>query len=419
MYRTTLHRASLLIVSLLLIASQQVAAQAGHLDPTFGHGGIVTTDFGQQTQSSNAATANAVAIQADGKIVVVGGIPNHVGFPVPAVARYNTNGSLDTSFGTSGIASIPSIEDIPLTSVALQSDGKIVGVGVNFVVRYLTNGTLDSAFGSAGIVSLGDMFLGEPLTGVVVQPDGKILVANHYLLRFLSNGQFDTSFGNGGIARTAGFPSNALALLASGKILVASSSGQSGFISQYESNGSLDTTFGIAGQLASPGTAAGVVLLGAGDFLAGGSLTNTSVQIPFTAPSGFAVSRFLGAGITDATFGTNGGNVTGVPNYPIVATSGLAVQASGDIVTLGTATTAGQTVFALARFTAAGQLDTTFGANGTVVTQFGGGIQVPSIGANGLAIQSDGKIVAVGGYTVFVPYHGFDTAFKIVRYLGQ
>src|ERR1035438_4542563 len=164
MYRTTLHRASLLIVSLLLIASQQVAAQAGHLDPTFGHGGIVTTDFGQQTQSNNAATANAVAIQADGKIVVVGGIPNPVGFPVSAVARYNTNGSLDTSFGTSGIASIPSLEDIPLTSVALQSDGKIVAVGVNVVVRYLTNGTLDSSFGSNGIVSLGNDFLGQPTT---------------------------------------------------------------------------------------------------------------------------------------------------------------------------------------------------------------------------------------------------------------
>jgi uncharacterized delta-60 repeat protein len=420
MYRTTLHRASLLIVSLLLIASQQAAAQAGHLDPTFGNGGIVTTDFGQQTQSNNAATANAVAIQADGKIVVVGGIPNHVGFPVPAVARYNTNGSLDTSFGTSGMASIPSIEDIPLTSVALQSDGKIVAVGVNFVVRYLTNGTLDTSFGSSGIVSLGNDFLGEPTTGVVVQPDGKILVANRYLLRFLSNGQFDTNFGNGGTARTAGYPATGLALLPNGKILVASSVlGTSGFISQYESNGSLDTTFGIAGQLASPGTAAGVVVLGAGDFLAGGSLTNNSVQIPYGALSGFAVSRYLGVGITDATFGTNGGNVTGVPNYPIVAASGLAVQASGDIVTLGTATTTSQTVFALARFTPSGQLDNTFGTNGTVVTQFGGGIQVPSVSANGLAIQSDGKIVAVGGYTVFVPYHGFDTAFKIVRYLGQ
>lgn len=78
-----------------------------------------------------------------------------------------------------------------------------------------------------------------------------------------------------------------------------------------------------------------------------------------------------------------------------------------------------QTAFALARYTATGQLDTTFGTNGTVVTTFGGGIQEPSISANGLAIQSDSKIVAVGGYSVFVPFHGTDTAFKLVRYLGQ
>jgi uncharacterized delta-60 repeat protein len=95
------------------------------------------------------------------------------------------------------------------------------------------------------------------------------------------------------------------------------------------------------------------------------------------------------------------------------------VQPSGDIVTLGTANQSGQTAFALARYTATGQLDTTFGTNGTVVTSFGGSLQVPSVSANGLAIQSDGKIVAVGGYSVFVPYHGFDTAFKVIRYLGQ
>ena len=85
MYGTTLNRASLLISSLLLIASQQAAAQAGHLDPTFGHGGIVTTDFGDQG-NSNKASPNAVTIQSNGKIVVGGGVPSHAGFPVPAVA---------------------------------------------------------------------------------------------------------------------------------------------------------------------------------------------------------------------------------------------------------------------------------------------------------------------------------------------
>ncbi len=419
----TLHRASLLTFSLLLIltASQQMAAQAGHLDPTFGNGGIVTTDFGDQQSASNVATANAVTIQPDGKIVVGGGVPSHTGFPVPAVARYNTNGSLDTSFGSSGIVTTPSVEDVPITAVTLQTDGKVVAVAGGFtayVIRYTSSGLLDSTFGTGGIVTLNEIN-GPSASGVLVQPDGKILVADRELFRLLSDGQFDTSFGTGGAARTAGYPASALALLPNGKILVASSAlGTSGFTSQYDSNGSLDTTFGIGGQLASPGTAVSLVLLGTGDFLAGGSLTNNAPVLGFEV-SDFAVSRYLGMGVIDASFGTNGGTVTPIPGYTSIASSGLAVQPSGDIVTLGTANQLGQTAFALARYTATGQLDTTFGSNGTVVTLFGGGVQAPSVSANGLAIQADGKIVAVGSYLQFVPYHGYDTAFKLVRYLNQ
>ena len=317
------------------------------------------------------------------------------------------------------MVAISSLEDAPFTAITLQTDGKIVAVAGGFtayVVRYTSAGVLDSTFGTGGIVTLNEI-LGPSASGVLVQPDGKILITDRYLFRFLSDGQFDTSFGTGGSARTAGYPATGLALLPNGKILVASSVlGTSGFISQYDANGSLDTTFGIDGQLASPGTANGLVLLGSGDFLAGGSLTNNSILIPFVAPSAFAVSRYLGAGVTDASFGTNGGTVTAIPGYTSIATSGLAVQPSGDIVTLGTANQLGQTAFALARYTATGQLDTTFGSNGTAVTLFGPGA---SVSANGLAIQSDGKIVAVGSYSVFVPYHGFDTAFKLARYLGQ
>ncbi|MGO9518544.1 MAG: hypothetical protein ACLPND_16025 [Candidatus Korobacteraceae bacterium] len=418
---TMLNRALLLIFSILLIASQQTAAQAGHLDPTFGSGGIVTTDFGDQTRSGNVASANAVTIQSDGKIVVSAGIPGSSGFPVPAVARYNTDGSLDTAFGSGGIVSTPSLEDSPFTSVALQSDGKIVAVAggfTAFVLRYTASGVLDSTFGTSGIVTL-SFINGPAASGVLVQPDGNILVANNSLFRLLSNGQFDTSFGSGGTARTAGYPATGLALLPSGKILVVSSfSGTSGFVSQYDSNGSLDTTFGIAGQLASPGTAVGLALLGSGDFLAGGSLTNNALRpSPGVAASTFAVSRYLGVGITDASFGTNGGTVTPVLGFPVVATTGLAVEPNGDIVMLGTGSLVEQTAFALARYTPAGQLDTTFGTNGTVFTSFGiGGV---SVSVGGLAIQSDGKIVAVGGFSQFVPHNGSDTAFKVIRYLGN
>lgn len=413
MMYSTLKRVSLFIFSISLIASQQAAAQAGKLDPTFGSGGIVTTDFGNQS-NSNVATANAVTVQPDGKILVCGGVPSHTGFPAPAVARYNTNGSLDTTFGTGGIVATTSLEDAPFTAVTLQSDGKIVATAGGFtayLVRYTSSGVLDSTFGTSGIVTLSQIN-GPLASGVVVQSDGKILVADRSLFRFLSNGQPDTSFGNGGTARTAGYPATGLALLPNGKILVTSSfSGTSGFISQYDSNGALDTTFGIGGQLATPGTAPGLVLLGTGDVLAAGSQTNNSIQ----GVSGFAVSRYLAVGVTDSSFGTNGGTVTAIPNFPNIATSGLAVQPGGDIVTLGTASGSRITAFGLARYTAAGQLDTTFGTNGTVVTLFG----LASVSANGLAVQSDGKIIAVGSYTHPVPHGLFDTGFKVARYLGQ
>jgi uncharacterized delta-60 repeat protein len=420
MYGTKLNRVWLLIFSIVLIAAQHAAAQAGILDSTFGNGGVVTTDFGDQNQTNNMATANAVIIQPNGQIVVGGGVPGSNDFPVPAVARYNTNGSLDTTFGTNGITSLAGIEGVPIMAIALQSDGKIVAVGENFVVRFLSTGVLDSTFGTSGIASLGDDFIGATPQGVVIQPDGNILVADRYLLRLLSNGQFDTSFGTAGTARTAGYPATGLALLPSGKILVVSSAlGTSGFISQYDSNGSLDNTFGIAGQLASPGSAVGLALLGTGEFIAGGSLTNNAIlPVNGQAISGFAVSRYLSVGVTDATFGTNGGTFTAVPVYTTVATSGLAMQSSGDIVTLGTAIKSGRQHSHWLDTRGPGQLDTTFGNNGTVVTNFGGGIQAPSVSANALAIQSDSKIVVVGSYSVFVPYHGVDTAFKILRYLN-
>jgi uncharacterized delta-60 repeat protein len=171
--------------------------------------------------------------------------------------------------------------------------------------------------------------------------------------------------------------------------------------------------------LATPGTAPGLALLSSGDFISGGSLTNNIIFVNGLASTGFAVSRYLPSGVIDASFGTNGGTTTLVPNYIAVAASGLAVDPNGNTVLVGTANQSFANAFALARYTPSGQLDTAFGNGGTVVTPFSGGTQIPSVKANGIAIQTDGKILVVGGYTVSVPRHGFDTAFKVTRYLGH
>ena len=424
MYGTTLNRASLLIFSLLLIASQQAAAQAGHLDPTFGQGGIVTTDFGVRT-----ASAAAVTIQPDGKIVVFGGITSP-GSTVLTVVRYNTNGSLDTGFGIGGIATVSGLT-FP-SAITLQPDGKIVGVGFNIggfggrggivVLRFSSNGTLDPTFGSGGIMTTGIVSVEVP-SGVVVQPDEKILIAEGELIRLLPNGQLDSSFGSGGQAGVlnGNFGTPALALLPNGQILVSSGSllGASGFlpsssyVSRYNSNGSLDTNFAISGLVGTTGPADALLLLSNGEFLVGGNLTHSPTGFgTLTTPIGFAVSRYQGVGMIDARYGSHGGAFTPVANFSTVVTSGLGVQSSGDIVILGTASVPHTPqVFALARYTAAGQLDPTFGSNGTVTTSFG----TTTLAANGLATQSDGKIVAVGSFA----NSGGDSGFKLARYLGQ
>ena len=400
-------------LAILLFVSTLAAAQAGQLDPTFGQGGIVTADFGDQI-NSNRAVAGAVTVQQDGKILVCGGIPSSTGFPVAAIARYNTNGSLDTSFGTSGFAVTQNLG--ALSAITIQTDGKIVVVGpidsieIN-VARYSSSGTLDPTFGTGGIFNSGFIGgAGATQSAVVIQPDGKILVADGVLLRLLADGQLDTSFGASGIAKVVSSQAIALALLpTSGKILVASNLG---FASRYNPNGSLDTSFGIHGQVPVPSPANGLLLLGTGKFLVAGSLTS-SLTGPVT---GFAVARYQGFGATDTTFATHGGVVTPVPSFPTVATSGLGLEPSGDIVTLGMASTLAELqVFALARYAPTGQLDTTFGTNGTVTTSFA----TTSLTAPGLAVQSDGKILAVAGFTTTVPHGEFDTGFKIVRYLGQ
>ena len=417
MCASTTSRGPLLTLSILLIACTLATAQAGTLDPAFGTGGIITTDFGDQI-NSNVAIATAVTIQTDGKILVCGGIPSSTGFPIAAIARYNTDGSVDTTFGTSGITTSLTL-GVP-TAIALQADGKIVvagpagGLSVN-VARFTSTGTLDTTFGTNGIFTTGLNFnTGAPFTTLVIQSNGKILFADG-ILTLTAEGQADSTFGTNGEASVVNRSAAGLALLSNGKILVASSSG---LVSRYKSNGTLDTSFGINGQLPSNTSPSTVILLSTGDFLVNGILTSalTTVRGLTTTITGFAVSRYLSSGVTDATFATHGGVVTPIPTFTTVAPSGLELEPTGgDIVTLGIASNTTQQVFALARYTSTGQLDSTFGSNGTVTTSF----STSSLSAPGLAIQSDGKIVAVAGFTTTVPHGEFDTGFKLARYLSQ
>jgi uncharacterized delta-60 repeat protein len=205
----------------------------GRLDRDFGSGGVVETPIPNGASSSNFAAdiAYDVLVQPDGKYVVVGNAQGY-GYYGMALARYNPNGSLDTSFGTNGTVFTDNGEAV---SVALQGDGKIVVAGESSqipgqpeftVARFTANGQLDTSFGNSGFVE--PSFNGQTASladSVVVQPNGQIVVAgtasayveyndviavgfrrppefepapSDVITRLNPDGALDTSFGNGG-----------------------------------------------------------------------------------------------------------------------------------------------------------------------------------------------------------------------------
>jgi uncharacterized delta-60 repeat protein len=213
----------------------------GTLDDSFGTLGKVTTSFGGSDNE-----ANAVAIQANGKIVAAGFGPASPGNGGFALARYNLDGSLDSSFGGSGkvTTSFNSNGFAKAKAVAIQSDGKIVAAGFaadgrdHFALaRYNINGSLDSSFGSGGRVTTDILVNGlARVNAIALEPDGKIVVAgvsdaaNHRpvisLARYNVDGSLDPTFGVGGKV-AAGFHdekdhlANAIAIQADGKLVVA------------------------------------------------------------------------------------------------------------------------------------------------------------------------------------------------------
>ena len=223
--------------------------------------------------------ANAMALQSDGKILVAGYIHLSTNTSVGLI-RYNTNGSLDTSFDSDGIVATPigTFHDDIGYSVGVQSDGKIVVAGVSFngsnddfaLVRYNTNGSLDSSFDADGIVTTPIGTSLDVAYDVVFQIDGKIVVAgvsiigtiqNFAVVRYNSNGSLDTTFDADGKVTTAigttqsaGFSA---VIQSDGKIVVAGRTGNV-FNSdvfalvRYNTNGSLDVSFDTDGIVTTP-----------------------------------------------------------------------------------------------------------------------------------------------------------------------
>jgi uncharacterized delta-60 repeat protein len=200
-------------------------------DTTFDGDGWAEASF-----SSNPARPTAIALQSDGRIVLAG-YSTVTNVNQAVLARFQTNGTLDASFGSGGkVSTSLGLTNASAESVAVQTDDRIVVAGnasLNFdgwllAVRYQTNGTLDLSFDTDGVV----LSAGAGASAVALQPDGKILMAGYVnldtgLFRYDTNGSPDTSFGSGGVVQTGLGPAQdsaaALALQADGKIVVAGS----------------------------------------------------------------------------------------------------------------------------------------------------------------------------------------------------
>jgi uncharacterized delta-60 repeat protein len=340
----------------------------GALDPSFGDSGVAITDFG-----GSKDWAYALALQPDGRIVVAG-VSDRSGSQDFALARYDSTGHLDPSFGNGGLVLTPVR---PLTTdivhgLAIQPDGKIVAAGVTYddtvslrphgnfmVARYTPQGQLDPAFGVGGVTTTN--FEGESYDepyAVVLQPDGRIVLGG-------------VSNTGGGIGRIMGADNLALA--------------------RYLPNGLIDPSFGNSG----------TVVVDAGSM-------QESIRALALQPDGaivavgrtngekrgdLLVARFLPSGALDPSFG---GPVAGMTINDLgTAEEGLSAVAlapDGTIVAGGVVAPRPNADLAVVRYDSRGRLDRSFGHDGVATADFGN----RDDRLRGLALQPDGKAVAVG-----------------------
>lgn len=441
---------------------------AGSLDKQFGKAsdgtpdGIVSLSLGNGDDS-----AKAMVVQADGKIIVAGTSTSTGGSSNIVIERFNSDGTLDSSFGADGNSdgTPDGVVNLDLgtssddaKAVAIQADGKIVVAGnstptggsSNVVLARLDkNGTLDATFGADGNadgtpdgvvqVSFGDG--DDAVDAIAIQLDGKIVVAgdttsntggsqNMVVARVNANGSLDASFGAGtadgtpdGVVSISLGDGNdeakAVAIQADGKIVIAgntvgSNDSSNIAVARLNSDGSLDVTFGAGN---ADGTQDGVVAisLSNGDdkakavaLQADGKILVGGVTVAADKSSNVAVARLNSDGTADASFGA--GTADGTPDGSVSVSfgagddklKGLVVQADGKILIAGSNTAAdGSSNAVVARLNSNGALDSSFGEdssdgtpNGVVSISLGSGDD----SAEALALQADGKILIAGDH---------------------
>jgi uncharacterized delta-60 repeat protein len=429
-----MRNAILLALVFSLGATADVRAD-GMLDPSFGNGGLVATDFPDPPfpPGFSADGARAVLMLPDGRAVAAGAVGDVDGHDIGA-ARYLASGALDTTFGGDGLVAVggcPTFGEGGGASAAmLQPDGRLVLVGecaggfFLTVARLNVDGSLDPSFGTAGQVLTSfppDLF---SAAAGILQPDGRIVAVGRSgfsapfvalkAARYNPDGSLDPSFGTGGtltLPLAQSFFVQDAVLQADGKLLIAGTYGplaggpdDFGLV-RLLPNGSLDTSFDGDGLVTSDFGAEeeghSVIVLGDGRIVLGGRRA-----------SDLALVRYLPDGSLDRTFGTGGlatadsgtnefaGQLIVLPNGKLQV-GGYTANAQGNAVD-----------FLLARFHADGSLDTSFGSSGFIQTDFDAG----SIDGSSAVAVAGPDLILAAGFTVTLPALG---DFGLARYIAS
>lgn len=417
----------LLLLEIVFCITLTSAQTPGSPDLTFNFTGKLTNNIGGTND-----VARAMKIQADGKIVV-GGTSNANGNSDFALVRYNADGSIDQTFGGGLVLTPIGNGNNNLYDLAIQSDGKIVVAGdanngtySDFAAaRYNVNGTPDSSFGINGIITQRVGAGNCSAYALTLQCDGKIILGGYSRaantayqfawVRYNANGAIDSTFGLNGVVeinrQNQVCAVTSLLMQPDGKILSGGYWGSSVThfaISRFNSVGMPDSTFGTNGMVILNGLAdysycTALALQPDGKIVAGGS---TGVLNDFE----FVLARYTPTGTLDVSFNGDGIAQTLVGRDARI--EDIKLQSDGKILACGTShnffgSTTYPSIFTLLRYKNNGDIDSTFGTNGKVTTAFGNSNE----GANALELQANGRIVLAGYST--------GTDFALARYTSD
>lgn len=387
-------------------------AAPGDLDPTFSDDGRATINFG--SDDGRAFFEADVAVQPDGAVVVVGGTTAVEGAANGttnfAIARLRSDGLPDTSFSDDGRQIVAIGPSALASAVALQADGKIVVAGVGgatqqfALLRLNADGSVDNTFGTGGVVGVDFATGPETAFDVAVQDDGKIVVVGERgesnvnqtiydwaIARLNPDGSLDDTFGDNGkiLVPFGDGPDFAfgVAIQPDAKIVVVGQNdGRMGAL-RLNPNGDLDSFFGSSGQVSVdfPGDSAGAYEVA---LQADGRIVMVGYTYPSADDADFGIVRLEPSGARDLTFGDDGLQTAGFGD-PDDAAYGVKVQANGKIVVGGYGGVGKDLV--LTRLNSGGSFDQSFGTGGSTGIEFGG----DDVGGR-LAIASDGQIVIAG-----------------------